>query len=242
MIPNQAGNIRVVNELSLEEYLYGVVPKEVTPVWHEEVLKAQAVAARTYVISNLSKWQKYGFDIGANSGDQVYGGFDAEHVRTNQAVDETRGQVILCNGEPIVAFYHSDSGGLTEDCKNVFGSDLPYLQSVADIFDSGSPHSNWEVTFSRDDINKRVQLVTQDIGEILEISIIERTPAGRVKKMLVKGNIGNKVLNNNEIRNIFQLKSNFFDIINGHSDINIYCISENRTKKYTVKDSSSYKQ
>jgi len=211
------GNIQVVNELGLEEYLYGVIPKEVPPNWHAEVLKAQAVAARTYTVANLSKWQKYGFDIGANSGDQVYGGYDAENARTNKAVNETKGQIIFYDGKPITAFYHADSGGRTEACKDVFGSDLPYLQSTHDIFNANSPHSRWEISLSAADISERAKSVVQYIGEIREISIIERSLAGRVKKILLKGSQGETIIENSQIRNIFQLKSNFFDVFGGTS-------------------------
>lgn len=210
-------NIQVVNELGLQEYLYGVVPKEITSSWHEEVLKAQAVAARTYTIANLSKWEKYGFDIGANSGDQVYGGYDVEDLRTNKAVDETMGQVIIYNDEPIMAFYHADSGGRTEACKDVFSSDLPYLQPVDDIFYTNSPHSVWEMTLDLKEISSRVNSVAQNIGELRQISIIDRSLAGRVKKLLLKGSLGEVIIEKSDIRNILGLKSNFFDILGGET-------------------------
>ncbi|MDD4570292.1 MAG: SpoIID/LytB domain-containing protein [Tepidanaerobacteraceae bacterium] len=216
-MPASNGNIQVVNELGLEEYLYGVLPKEVPLGWPEEVLKAQAVAARTYTVANLSKWQKYSFDIDSNSSDQIYQGFDVENANTNRAVDETRGEVLYFEGKPIIAFYHSDSGGQTENCQDVFGSDLPYLQSVDDLFYANSPNSKWEVQLSLNDISKKVNLSTPGLGEVCKISIIERSPTGRVKKILLKGNLGENIVENNEIRSLFGIKSNFFDIFGGSS-------------------------
>jgi stage II sporulation protein D len=230
MVQADKGNIQVVNELELEEYLYGVIPKEMPLNWHTEALKAQAVAARTYTIANLSKWQKNGFDIGASSGDQVYGGYDAEDVRTNRAVDETKGQIILYDNKPITAFYHADSGGRTEACKDVFGSDLPYLQPVDDIVRTNSPHSEWELCLSAKDISERVKSAQKYIGEIREISIIERSPTGRVKKILLKGTLGDTIIENSHIRNIFQLKSNFFEVFGGTS-IPVVSVSGEEAKR-----------
>ncbi len=209
--------IQVVNELSLEEYLYGVIPKEVPPSWHKEVLKAQAVAARTYAVANLAKNQVFGFDVSASSSDQIYGGYDVEDPRTNEAVDETKGEVMLYKGQPIVAFYHSDSGGRTEACKDVFGSNLFYLQSIQDMFDTNSPHSRWELSLSMADINNLAKSLVRYTGEIHEISIIEKSPTGRVKRLLLKGDRGEKIIEGSQIRDILQLKSNFFDIFEGTS-------------------------
>lgn len=230
MTPAGGGNIQVVNELGLQEYLYGVVPMEVSPSWHEEVLKAQAVAARTYTIANLSKWEKYDFDVGAGTGDQVYGGYDAENSRTNKAVDETAGEILLYNGEPIMAFYHADSGGRTEACEDVFSANLPYLQPVDDIFYANSPHSQWETTFTIKDINNRLGSAAKNIGEIRQISIAERSQGGRVKKLLIKGTLGELVLEKSQIRNTLGLKSNYFDILGEHT-LSVATVSGENIKK-----------
>ena len=208
MMLTPEGCIQVINELGLEEYLYGVIPKEMPPNWHVQALKAQAVTARTYTLANLSKWRKQGFDIDSNTSDQVYYGFDAENPNTNIAVDETRGEIICFEGKPIEAFYHSDSGGLTEECKDVFVSDLPYLKSVEDIFYSNSPNSTWEVSLSIDEISNRVKSVA-NVGKVCDISIFERTPTVREKKLIVKCSEGEIILEKNQIRNVFGLKSTF---------------------------------
>lgn len=203
--------IQVVNELSLDEYLYGVVPCEMPSNWDIEALKAQTVAARTYAVANLGKWQNCGFDVSSGSSDQVYGGFNAETVRTNQAVDQTSGQILVYNGKPITAFYHADSGGRTEACKDVFGIDLPYLQPVDDIVPSQSPYETWQI--SLDELSERYNsYASSSIGDIREIAIAETTLAGRAKKLLLKGAKQEAVLSSDDIRNLLQLKSNYLDI------------------------------
>src|SRR5690606_6975039 len=91
---HNGGNITVVNSLPLQHYLYGVVPREVSPDWHTEVLKAQAVAARNFAVVNLNKHGDFGFDVCSGTDCQAYGGVDSECHITNNAVDETAGQMI----------------------------------------------------------------------------------------------------------------------------------------------------
>jgi stage II sporulation protein D len=128
----------LVNVLNLEDYLKGVVPKELSPdIFNAyEALKAQAVAARTYATKNLGTYGDLGFDVYDTPQSQVYGGLSAEHPLSNQAVDETRGEVALYRGKLINALYTSTCGGLTEDVSNVFeGESEPYLKSTECIYE-----------------------------------------------------------------------------------------------------------
>ena len=118
----------MVNSLPLQHYLYGVVPREVNPGWHMEVLKAQAVAARNFAVVNLNKHGAYGFDVCSGTDCQVYGGLDSESPSTNAAVDETCGQMIYYQGKPITAFYHASSGGYTENLRTCGASHCPILK------------------------------------------------------------------------------------------------------------------
>jgi len=114
------GNTRraltVVNELPLEEYLRGVVPNELNPAafGQLEALKAQAVAARTYIQRNLGQYQREGYDVCATDACQVYFGVLTEDALASQAVLETRGVVATYDGKPIRALYSSASGGVSE--------------------------------------------------------------------------------------------------------------------------------
>jgi stage II sporulation protein D len=127
------GRLRSVNELPLESYLRGVVPKELGPAaWPEvEALKAQTIAARTYVLANLGQYAEEGYDICDTPRCQVYGGAAAEHPLTDRAIRATRGEILVYEGQPINAMYTSTCGGYTEDVENVF-PDLrgPYLRGV----------------------------------------------------------------------------------------------------------------
>jgi stage II sporulation protein D len=118
--------------LPLEDYLLGVVPNELSPTTFGELeaLKAQAVAARTYILRNLGQYKDEGYDICATDMCQVYFGAGTEHPMATQAVKETRGVIATYRGEPINALYSSTCGGRTESSENIFGEKLPYLVST----------------------------------------------------------------------------------------------------------------
>jgi len=125
--------VALINVLNLDEYLKGVVPSELSPYQYGELeaLKAQAVAARTYALKNMGRFEALGFDLDDTQSTQVYKGLQAEHPLSSRAVDETGGWVARYQGQLINALYTSTCGGLTENVENVFGgSPSPYLQSV----------------------------------------------------------------------------------------------------------------
>jgi stage II sporulation protein D len=128
--------IAAINELPLEQYLWGVVPRELGPVAFPELeaLKAQAVAARTYAIANFTKRQADGYNLLATTADQVYGGFQDEHPLSSRAVDETKGIIATADGvQPIEALYFSTSGGWTANNEDVFNSSaVAYLRGIPD--------------------------------------------------------------------------------------------------------------
>jgi len=118
----------VINVLSVEEYLYGVLPSEIYPSSGLEALKAQAVAARTLVFKNLGRHRKEGFDFCSGVHCQVYRGMK-EYPSTNKAVDATRGEVMAYDGKLIEALYHSNCGGCLRS--DAFGK-RPYLENKLD--------------------------------------------------------------------------------------------------------------
>src|SRR5262245_3063648 len=129
---NSRNTLTVVNELPLEEYLFGVVPNELNPVTFSEIeaLKAQAVAARTYIVRNLGQYKNEGYDICASDTCQVYLGQGTENPLSTQAVTDTRGMIAVYNDLPINALYSSTCGGRTEDAENIFEEKIPYLVST----------------------------------------------------------------------------------------------------------------
>jgi stage II sporulation protein D len=131
---NSGGTLAGINELPLEQYLYGVVPRELPPGPYglPEAQKAQAVTARTYALANMGKRGTDGYDLLPTTSDQVYGGYGAEHPVSTAAVDETTGVVAVHNGVLITTLYHSTSGGWTANSEDVFITPLPYLRGVPD--------------------------------------------------------------------------------------------------------------
>jgi peptidoglycan hydrolase-like amidase len=126
------GAMTVVNELPLEEYLRGVVPNELAPDAFPELeaLKAQAIAARTYIVRNLGQFASENFDICATDFCQVYRGLGTEHPLSDEAIEQTRGMIATYKGEAINALYSSTCGGRTENAENVFQQKVPYLVST----------------------------------------------------------------------------------------------------------------
>jgi peptidoglycan hydrolase-like amidase len=138
---NSRNRLTVVNELPLEEYLRGVVPNELNPAafGQLEALKAQAVAARTYIQRNLGQYKNEGYDICATDACQVYFGALTEDPLATQAVMDTRGVVAAYNGRPINALYSSTCGGRTEDAEHIFGERVPYLVSTSCVHKDPKP-------------------------------------------------------------------------------------------------------
>jgi stage II sporulation protein D len=129
---NARRTLTVVNELPLEDYLRGVVPNELNPTTFGqlEALKAQAVAARTYIQRNLGQYSREGYDICATDACQVYFGVRTEDPLATKAVVDTRGVVATYDGKPINALYSSTCGGRTEDAEHIFNERVPYLVST----------------------------------------------------------------------------------------------------------------
>ncbi|MDP2363095.1 MAG: SpoIID/LytB domain-containing protein, partial [Ignavibacteria bacterium] len=148
--------IKIVNQIGLEDYVKGVMTKEM-PVGNGsenyEALKAFSICVRTYAVQKL-KEDKEIFDIYPDTRDQVYGGVDGETSFTNHIVDETKNQILTFNNDLAIMFYHSTCGGKTENVKNVFGrNNISYLYGVEDgsePFCKISPRYEWIENYSED--------------------------------------------------------------------------------------------
>jgi stage II sporulation protein D len=146
---NDRGLLNVINELPVEEYLRGVVPREMGPSVYDriEALKAQAVAARTYTLRNKGEFAGEGYDICATPRCQVYGGMDAEQPLTDEAIRQTAGEVLVYDGELVDALYSSTCGGHTEDVEIIFPlKHEPYLRGVPCMEGGGDPISGRPAT------------------------------------------------------------------------------------------------
>ena len=149
---NPRGMLTVVNVLSMEDYVRGVVPNELSPGGYPaiEALKAQAVAARTYAVRNRNQYASQGFDLLPTTRSQVYGGLSTEHPLSTRAVEETRGLVATYQEEPINALYTSTCGGRTEDVENIFNEATPYLRGRECSLEGRAHFSSFIIKSSRD--------------------------------------------------------------------------------------------
>lgn len=210
--------INLINVLDLEDYLLSVVPSEVPSLWPKEVLKAQAIAARSYAVANFGKHRAEGYDVKATVDDQVYRGVIAESAETNAAVAATSGLVLKNSNKVISAFFHSTSGGSTEVSENVWGKPLPYLKSVVD-YDDAAPQFTWRKTITSQDLAKALLGSAQEAQVLLGVLVIGRHPGDsqRVKDVLVVGQDSARVIAGTELRRLFNLPSTQFSLFQSDS-------------------------
>lgn len=179
------------------------------------------MAARTYALTNNKKHRADGFDVCDTTDCQVYGGFESETPKATEAVDATRGVVITYKGELINAYFHSSSGGYTENSENVWASSKPYLRGVVD-FDQNSPYYKWIKKLPLAELNQVIKSAGYNIGAVqaIELSPLTNRPiissdrgvSGRVISMHIKGTNGTIELPGAKLRNMLHLKSTLFDI------------------------------
>lgn len=206
-----------INYVQLEDYLYGVVPNEIAASWGMESLKAQAVAARTYAVYNIRPNSSYGYDLEDNQNSQVYWGYSYEKPSTNQAVDETKGEMIYYDDELIQAFYHSTSGGSTENSENVWTAALPYARGVEDEYSdkSGSPYNQWVKTYAKEEIIKKLNADGNSVTDLYGIQIKEVSENNRVMECIFLTDNGEISYKKENARLLLGLMSSWFTIENG---------------------------
>ena len=224
-----------VEDIQLDEYLYGVVSAEMPASFEEEALKAQAVVARTYTIYKIvNNDGKHGeADICDDSGccqawiskEDRLEKWDEDKKEENwnkivDAVKSTQGKIITYEGKPINAFFHSNSGGATEAPIDVWGgSGYPYLQSVATAGEDAYSQYSSEATFSKEEFEEKIKEVHSDFEIDFDekdcIKVEEYTDGNRVKTV----KIGNLELSGVEVRTIFGLRSANFKVTINDNEI-----------------------
>jgi len=230
--------LAVINSLDMEDYLKGVVPHEIGRLKQDgfEALKAQAVAARTYAYSHLGSRRMQGFDVYADTRDQVYFGSNDEDSLVNEAIAATNGVVIKYEGKLIEAYYHSTCGGNTETPEVWRQAVRPFLVSVKDSADGRafcqtSRLIRWEEKFTnaeladlfrRNATAARADKVFQ-FNKVEQIFVIERFPSNRIKTLVVITDKGSFEVIGDRTRWLFQrngriLPSSLFGIVRGKND------------------------
>lgn len=142
IIRDTDNSLRVVDVVELEQYLYSVVGSEVGASTPASALQAQAIVARTYAVAHLGAHEDLGFDLRAGDADQAYNGIDAESDSVVNAVDATRGVVMLYGNHLANAYYSSCDGGFTSD-GHALNDPQPYLRAVRDPYCPFSPYMEW---------------------------------------------------------------------------------------------------
>ena len=215
-----------VEKINLEDYLVGVVSGEVPVSFEKEAIKAQAVAARTYALKQIENHKNYEYDVKDDTSSQVYqtdeelrnkwgNNYDEYVKKIKKCVNETEGEYVSYNNEVIYAFFFSTSNGKTEDNKNVFGKDLPYLKVVDSSFDESETKNFTTVKIvSLDDFYKQLNLEKSDE---LNITDIVRTESGRISSIMING----KAFTGRDFQKRLSLKSNDFTIQKNNENITI---------------------
>ncbi|WP_409303178.1 stage II sporulation protein D [Peribacillus sp. SCS-155] len=210
---------KTVEELPIEKYIVGVVAAEMPAEFEMEALKAQALTARTYIVSQLVQKGKKGLPEGADVTDtiahQVYrsdeqlkkdwgSAYDKKIKKVTEAVNETAGQILTYKGNPITATFFSTSNGYTEDSEDYWGNAYPYLKSVASPWDKISPKFYGKTAIPVQEFERKLGVMigqTETIG-----TIIKRTSGKRVGVI----EIGGKQLTGKQIRELLGLRSSDF--------------------------------
>jgi stage II sporulation protein D len=193
--------LAVVNELPLEEYLVGVLRAEAGEKWPLEALRAQAVVARTYAAYHRAIAATRPYHILASTAHQQYFGRVPPASPVWGAVRETAGQVLLWEGELFPAFYHTESGGYTEDPRTVFAArNMPALKPVRCEFSAGSPHYYWALDVRLAELAEILRRYQVGVGSVVAIDVSERTPSLRASVVTVHGTRGSVRLRGNDFR------------------------------------------
>ena len=224
---NPLGRPVIVNELSLETYLKGVVPNELSANGHSqlEALKALTIAARTFAFSSLGQNASRGFDLYTDNRSQVYRGARSEQLISNRAIEQTWGTIATYRYQAIVAFYSSTCGGVTADYQEAFQRPgIPYLKGGAHCPDHASPYSSWEELIQVSRIQGDLDRVA-GVGRLKRLESLQKSRWGRTVEMRFVGDQGEKVVKGLAIRSALGLRSNWIIALESHYDSSGY-ISE----------------
>lgn len=234
--------LTAVNVVPIESYLYGVVPCEMVSTWPMEALKAQAVCARSYAVknagyhsaSNVTK----GYTMVDTTSSQVYKGYNSETMRTNQAVNETKGKTLCFLNQVITTYYYSTSGGSTENVEDVWTSAKPYLKAVPDLYELEPEKKPWIVKYTKSEIAAKLKARGINIGALTSIYPDITTSSGRIYSLKMKGTVSSTVLQKSTISSIFGLPSTKFKLIQSDNKPDtVSALSSSKTATVQIKNS-----
>ncbi len=209
---NSKGSLDVISRLELEDYLKSVIPFEGNPKWALESLKAQAIVSRTFALTKMLARREEEYDVSAGFMSQVYAGKQIENERTNQAVDATRGQVLLYKEKIFPAYFHSTCGGATTAADLVWRvKPLAPLGGVECKFCQRSPHYKWEAVVTPAEIKQKLAKQEMPVQDVLAIRTDKIDRTGRAHKFVIQSTWAEKVVDADAFRvwiDPMRLKSN----------------------------------
>lgn len=211
----KGNSVLKINHINIENYLFGVLPREIPANSPEDALKAQAIVARSYTYTTLSKHINEGYNLCSTTDCQVYGGYEWEHPNTNQAIIDTYGKYITYDGSIVNTPYHSNSGGYTEASEKVWGGKLPYLITVEDNFSVNAPSSKWTINLTPRQLGDKLAENVINLGDVRDLQILETTSSHRVEKIKIIGTSGEEIITGEKLRTIIgatTFKSTLFSI------------------------------
>jgi len=225
--PRPGNGFQVIDRVTMEGYLAGVLPAEMPPLWPLEAQKAQAVVARTYALSKMGRHNPEGFDVCDSVHCQVYRGVGAESSRSTEAVDATAGWILKKGGKPLPVVFSAQCGGHTQDYEEAWGYEVPVV-GVADY--AGEENRDLEFPLSPSGVERWIrgdppaycrtpdlpgyqnhrwawEVSAEDlqkragaIGRLKRLKVTRRTTAGFVQRLVVEGAEGQKEVKGDAIR------------------------------------------
>jgi len=186
VVPAGSSELNVVNALSLEAYVKGVIPNESPPSWPLAELKAQAIISRSFALTGVVDGD--GFDLYSDTRSQVYKGLESEYTTSDVAAEATKGQVLMYEGNVAETLFSACSGGKTESMENVFGSAVPYLVGVPDPYDDLCPLHDWTLRFSGPQISAKLSGLLD--GRLKKIVIMKTGYSPRIIEAKLYGTGG----------------------------------------------------
>ena len=226
------GNLNVINVVDIDDYVKCVIPYEMSSNWPIEALKAQSVCARTYAATQ-TRHASQGFDVCTTIDCQVYQGTAACTEHSDAAVDATAGEYLYYDGDIVrEAVYYSSNGGASEDSKNVWGSDVPYLKGKTDPYEqyvaSRAEKYNWSTTYTAQELTTLLKNKGVNIGTVKNLYVSKLTDNGNVYEITFVGTNGTKTYQRESCRTLLNLRSMRFNI-NGSAPNQYYVNGDGTT-------------